>query len=381
MGTRIAAVTALILGFTALSAGGGSNALAASAQQKKPAQKQAQKQIGVGDTAPKVRVREFVKGKPITGFAKGKVYVVEFWATWCGPCLTSIPHLTELQKKYKNDVTFVGVSVWEEDQAGVKPFVAKMGDKMGYTVAVDAVPAGGTGNDGAMAKAWMQAAGQKGIPSAFIIDRNSKIAWIGHPMGMDKPLEEIVAGTFDTAAYAAKRKKEQEEQRRMMGLQTELRKAQQSGDPKQMIAVLDSAFAKDAALEKMLGLLKFQTLASSGATNQAQEYGSRLVGVVLKDDAMGLNNFAWSLVAPEAPPVAANYVKLALQAAESADALKEGKDGAIADTLAKTYFDTGSPNKAFETQERAVRLAKGTPMENDKEMLARLEQYRKAAGK
>ena len=69
----------------------------------------------------------------------GKNYVVEFWATWCGPCKASIPHLTELQKKNPS-VTFIGVSVWEPDQDKVKPFVEEMGDKMAYRVAIDLVP-------------------------------------------------------------------------------------------------------------------------------------------------------------------------------------------------------------------------------------------------
>jgi thiol-disulfide isomerase/thioredoxin len=70
--------------------------------------------LGVGDPAPKIEVKEFVKGDAVKDFEKGKIYVVEFWATWCGPCRVSIPHLTELQKKNK-DVVFIGVSVWEQD--------------------------------------------------------------------------------------------------------------------------------------------------------------------------------------------------------------------------------------------------------------------------
>src|SRR5262245_54681841 len=77
--------------------------------------------LSVGDPAPKLEVKEFVKGDAVKSFDKGKVYVVEFWATWCGPCRTSIPHLTELQKKHK-DVTFIGVSVFERDFGKVKPF-------------------------------------------------------------------------------------------------------------------------------------------------------------------------------------------------------------------------------------------------------------------
>ena len=56
-----------------------------------------------------------------------------------------IPHLTELAKKHK-DITFIGVSAFERDTSLVKPFVAKMGDKMDYHVAMDDVPAGGPGS-------------------------------------------------------------------------------------------------------------------------------------------------------------------------------------------------------------------------------------------
>src|SRR5687768_14820567 len=72
-------------------------------------------ELGIGSPAPKLTVKQFLKGEPVTGFEKGKTYVVEFWATWCGPCIRSIPHLTELQKKYPQ-ITFVGVSVWENSQ-------------------------------------------------------------------------------------------------------------------------------------------------------------------------------------------------------------------------------------------------------------------------
>ena len=84
--------------------------------------------LKLGDPAPKLEVKEFVKGDPLKGFEPGKTYVVEFWATWCGPCRTSIPHLTELQKKYP-DITFGGVSVFEQEPEGVKPFVEKWGKR------------------------------------------------------------------------------------------------------------------------------------------------------------------------------------------------------------------------------------------------------------
>ena len=75
----------------------------------------------------------------------------------------------------------------------------------------------------------------------------------------------------------------------------------------------------------------------------------------------------------------AQFVGVALQAAQRADELKQGKDPAIADTLAKAYFASGAVNTAIQTQQRALKLAKGTPVEKDKGLQERLEQYKNAA--
>jgi thiol-disulfide isomerase/thioredoxin len=336
--------------------------------------------LSVGDAAPSLSVKEFVKGDAVKEFEKGKLYVVEFWATWCGPCRTSIPHLTELQKKNK-DVVFIGVSVWENKPDAVKPFVEEMGDKMAYRVAADVSAAGkpdGPG-EGVMAKTWMQAAGQGGIPTAFIVNGDGKIAWIGHPMQMDKPLEQIVAGKWDLAVAAADFKKAQARQAKMAALMPKLRKAQ--ADPKELLTVLDEAIKDDASMEEVFAGLKFQTLIKSGDTGAAADYGTKLIEGQYKDNQEGLNQLAWTLVEKPGDKPDPKLMKFALKAAERADKLAEGKSGAIADTLAKAQFENGDAAKAVETQERALKLAKGTPLEKDASMAERLEQYKKAAKK
>jgi len=140
----------------------------------------------LGDAAYPLTGLTWVKGSPVT-IAPGKVYVVEFWATWCPPCRKSIPHLTELAKKYADRVVFVGVS--NEDVATVKPFVADQGDQMAYNVAVDTA--------GKVVDGYMAAFGQGGIPTAFVVDAAGKVVWLGHPMdNLDEVLDKVLAGTY-----------------------------------------------------------------------------------------------------------------------------------------------------------------------------------------
>src|SRR5262249_43665797 len=156
---RIVAATAVILGWAAPATAADS--------------------LKVGDRAPALEVSEFVKGDPVARLERGKIYVIEFWATWCGPCRTIIPHLTKLQQQHK-EVILIGVSAYERNPKGVKAFVDKMGDTMAYRVALDAVPEGGDPRDGRMARAWMAAAEQWFVPRAFIVNADGKVAWIGH---------------------------------------------------------------------------------------------------------------------------------------------------------------------------------------------------------
>lgn len=150
--------------------------------------------LKVGDDAPAFAVNKFVKGEPVKQLQPGQIYVIECWATWCGPCIDNIPKLTAMQKKYGNKVIFVGVSVFERDQTKVVPFVKKMGDKMNYRVAMDKVGPNEAANKGHIATNWLKAAGKNGIPCAFIVNKEGKIAWIGHPARMEKVIDNVIAG-------------------------------------------------------------------------------------------------------------------------------------------------------------------------------------------
>jgi len=335
--------------------------------------------LTIGDPAPPIKVSKFVKGEKVEKFEPGQIYVVEYWATWCGPCIVSIPHLSELQKKYK-DVTFIGVSVFENDQAKVEPFVKEMGDKMAYRVAMDEVPDGGNRGDGKMAVSWMKAAEEGGIPTAFIVNKEGKIAWIGHPMQMDQPLDKIVSGDYDLQAAASKRMEEKAAQRKMTELSRELSGLMRNKvkNAKAISSLLDKAFADAPALEANLGALKYDALVNSDDKEAASTYGAKLVDKLCNDNAMALNAIAWGIVDPEVKiDESKRDYKLALRAATRANELTKGENFAILDTLALATFETGDPAKAVEYQEKAIKLA----TQKDPSMTERLEKYRKAAEK
>ena len=96
----------------------------------------------------------------------GHPVVLEFWATRCGPCVANIPHLNELQAKFK-DAGLVVVGVSNEKRAVVEAFRKKTA--MGYFVAMDPD------------RSLKGRMGVTGIPHSFLADKTGKIIWHGHP--------------------------------------------------------------------------------------------------------------------------------------------------------------------------------------------------------
>ena len=376
--------------------------------------------IDLGDPAPKLEIADWVKG---TKFAledgKGKtVYVVEFWATWCGPCKTSIPHLTDLQKKYKDsNVRFIGIS--DEKVDVVKKFVDQMGDKMDYTVATD--------QNRKTSTAYMRAFGVNGIPHAFIVDKAGKIVWHGHPMAeLDQTIEKVLKGNYDIqkakklaeahkliqeyyqlaseegddakleelGKKIEKLDKELEglangkplvvsdlkKQARFSKAANEYQRAVFEGQSQDKIDDLAAKLSKvappDFKLDEMTSSIKFQAYfrdyfkAATTTGENLDSIAKKLTDAKCKN-SMLLNQASWTILTDER--FKTRDLKLALAFAKDAFDACEGKEAAIVDTYARALFDNNKVKEAVEFQKKALELLKDG--DNRQEMEAALKKY------
>jgi thiol-disulfide isomerase/thioredoxin len=317
--------------------------------------------LNIGDPAPPLTVSGWVKGEKVERFEPGKTYVVDFWGTWCGPCQGTIPHLTELAHKYKEKgVRFIGVDVWERDiNNSVSRYVAAMGAKMDYSVALDDVPKVGNPRDGAMAKGWIKAAEENGLPITFVI-RDGKIAWIGHPSNLVDPLARIVAGDGDFADLARTRLAQKSVQRRAMAIQNRVYRPYQARDYKTTLAAIAELTADDPGLADQLAQIRFTASCNIGEVNEAVAAGEKLFEQ-FKDDAQSLNNiffYAVDLDLKYEPDL--RVAQVALKALRRATELTQGEDMAIVDSLAVALFRTGNPVKAALTEAKALKILEET---------------------
>ncbi len=324
----------------------------------------------VGDKAPELTIDHWVKGDSIDGFTEGQVYVVEFWATWCGPCVYGMPHLSDLQDEWGDKVKIIGVSSEKETKI-VTDFMEKTNssdglvnnDRMRYTVTVDP--------DRTTSNAYMKAAGQNGIPTAFIVDGSGKVAWIGHPMSMDDPLNQVVEGTWDIAAAAEAFKLEAAREKEWAGFIKSYRAAMEKDDWDGVITAIDS-FSDQFGSTQSLQEMKFDALLNKGDNDAAYALMEE-VAQASWDDANALNSMAWNIV--DGLPKEQCDIEFALRVATRANTLTKSKDPMILDTLARVYWERGDIYKAIAWQTKAVQYVEEEGPMNDS-IRATLEEYK-----
>ncbi len=330
-----------------------------SAQTTKPADT-----LAAGSAAPALAIDHWYKGTPVSQFEPGHVYVVEFWATWCGPCKENIPHLTELQKSHADQVTVIGVDIGEHPAERtdakilqmVTKFVDGMGPKMDYTVA-------GDGIEGKMAKGWLEAAGVNSIPTAFLIGRDGMVEWVGQPVDMAPALDGVLAGHWDRAA-----ERQREESNRTATSQgvIDLHKflaASEAKDPKAMQAAVDLMAKDGPGFDKRSGngiAFQMQIYVLSDA-NAAVSYARELTAPGRADAATpGVAVAAILAAMPSAPTKAmtTDTLKTIASLCESAFTADAPPPKYAYFSMAQLEATIGNLDAAIKYQEKGVQVLK-----------------------
>lgn len=309
----------------------------------------------VGDKAPPLKATKWLQGTEVKQFAPGKVYVVEFWATWCGPCIVMMPHMAEMQAEYRDQgVTFIGYSAKDPSntQEKVTAFVEKRGPKLGYTFAY--------GDDRETYNAWMKAANRNGIPCSFVVGRDGKIAYIGHPMYLGAVLPQVAAGTWSKANL----KELDAIEKDVNDVFRSLSKPDAEAGLKEL-----AAFEKKRPGLKDIPYFvgpKLNLLLKTKQYDKAKKFAGDVMAKAVKhDDAIALRTVSAAMRTP-AVKEKKELTALSVKAAEASLKLAGDKDAMSLYNLAESYFAAGDTAKAKQYGQKALTAAEGssTAMKN-----------------
>lgn len=137
-------------------------------------------QVEVGNQAPTIKITNWIKNSPGNTSLEGKFIVIDFWATWCAPCLASMGHMNELveENKEKNNLIFLAMS--DEKEGKIKPLLSRVS----FKAAVVTDTSGQTQNDYKI----------DAIPACVIIDDKGIVQWKGDPAQLaNNTIQKIVA--------------------------------------------------------------------------------------------------------------------------------------------------------------------------------------------
>lgn len=288
---------------------------------------------------------EWITGAAPAAWEPGKLYILECWATWCGPCIAAIPHVDELYDKYQEKgLRVIGMNVWEDGKDKVAGFVKTKGDGMSYPVAY-------VGKGGDFENTWLKPAGIRGIPHAFVV-KDGKVLLTTHPSQLTEPVIEglLAGGDAEVKALAgieeAQQKQETIGKNMQMFRQYAVRK--EIDGMEQCIGILKQIDPES----RYLGMMEFEVQLAkkdwSGAESAlAKMEGDPMLPSLVSSAARGL------LQDPEAP---AGFRKSV--ATRFAADIEKRPHPSMLHVLAKLQWSLGEKEEAVATAGRAAELAK-----------------------
>jgi thiol-disulfide isomerase/thioredoxin len=300
--------------------------------------------LGPGQAAPELAIDQWLKGEPVARFEPGRVYVIEFWATWCGPCVQGIGHLTELQREFgPAGLTVIGVTARDarNELPAIKQMVAMRGEGMDYSVAFDA--------NGTTYRRYMTAAKQTGIPASFVIGKDGTLEFVGHPSALDLVVPKLLDGTWNREQDLANVRKAQAALAEIDALYRQKTDVPASQDALTKIKAFEAAWPRYAD-QYLLTRAEFERRAgdieSMHRTLDAVEARAMKVRDLLTLRGIAIRNFAH-----QSEP---GMLERMERVAEASVAFSGETDGTGMRILAKIYYSRGKLQPAIDMMKKAV---------------------------
>ncbi|MEM6471140.1 MAG: redoxin domain-containing protein [Planctomycetota bacterium] len=340
--------------------------------------------LGIGSKAPALDIEHyFEEDDPrITKFESGSVYVVEFWATWCGPCIASMPHLADLQNKYRESGVRI-VSISDETVDEVEATLKKPYPGKGFSFAEVTSPyVLTTDPDRSVYLDYMVAAEQNGIPTSFLVGKTGLVEWIGHPMDLDEPLELVVMDSWDREAFKA----EMEEQQKFQSTLQEFAQLAGTGKYDEAAKILEEQLAtsKSEDLKNRWTMIRYQFNLMSGRAGEEdfQYYRQQLAeqkGVPRAIHQMAMMLYSMHQGGGKIGPLQAEVIKALSD--EVAVIEEEAGKAALYEAIARLHTVSDDLEKAIAAQEKSVAASKDLPGSEKKRLALFLDDLKSQAEK
>ena len=339
--------------------------------------------LDIGSKAPAIDVEHWIQDgngrfKPFEEFEDGNVYVIEFWATWCGPCIMSMPHLAELQTEYRDkDVRIVSIS--DETVDEVKDLLGQENPELEMTFADITAPYSLTTDpDRSVHTDYMEASGADGIPTAYLVGKDGRIEWIGHPMALDEPLAKVVEGTWDREKFKADR----DAQVRQQQIMQTMAKLARQGRIDEAMELVQTQIDRDPASERRPfweSVLNSLKLSAGQIDDDVIEYYRSNIEK-MKANPQDMLRFAYSIYGihmdgGDVGPLAAEARGVLESLVEDAP---DDARPVFLNSIALMHRVDGENEQAIDVQQRAVEAAEGSQKERLQQALEAFKEELKA---